>query len=241
MTDKELIAQIEANIANLSDNDRGFAHSMIANVYRYGSATEKQRYWLDQLAKRAIGEQPADRVKTAVGGLEGMMALFNKAKAHLKSPAIVIGLAGEELRLSVAGPTARVPGSINVNTNSEWDDRKWFGRILESGEFEASPREPTPDGLIDGLKRFAAEPAKVAAEHGRLTGRCCFCNRGLTDERSTAVGYGKTCASNFGLAYPSLSEARAAHSEDLFSETESTAPSSISDIIILNGVVMAAA
>ena len=30
---------------------------------------------------------------------------------------------------------------------------------------------------------------------------CCFCNRALEDERSTAVGYGPICAGHFGLAW----------------------------------------
>lgn len=34
-----------------------------------------------------------------------------------------------------------------------------------------------------------------------VTGHCCFCSLPLTDERSTAVGYGKVCADHFGLSW----------------------------------------
>ena len=57
------------------------------------------------------------------------------------------------------------------------------------------------DKITDLLTRFAADPAKVASEHGALTGSCCFCNKALKDERSTQVGYGSTCAKHYGLPW----------------------------------------
>lgn len=207
MTDADLAAIISAGAANLTERDQPFAASLVAGVARYGRATEKQRPYLVKMAERASGAATAapERKKTAVGDLGPINALFDKARAHLKAPAIVIGFDGEEYRLSVAGERARAPGSINVTESrraaGEGAEALWFGRIIASGEFEASPRAETPAGLIDGLRRFAADPAAVAAEHGRLTGRCCFCNRGLTDARSTAVGYGGTCAERYGLPW----------------------------------------
>jgi hypothetical protein len=56
-----------------------------------------------------------------------------------------------------------------------------------------------PAGLVALLERFAKEPAKVASEFGRATGRCCFCNAALTDARSTAVGFGPVCAETWSL------------------------------------------
>jgi hypothetical protein len=51
--------------------------------------------------------------------------------------------------------------------------------------FEASPRVETPPALVEGLQRFAADPAGVASEYGKPT---AFCNLALMDGRSTAVG-----------------------------------------------------
>jgi len=157
-----------------------------------------------------------ERVKTAIGDLSGVMALFAKAKGHLKAPAIVLQVGEMELRLSIAGPAARAPGTVNVATNEGFQHSRWFGRILLDGQFEASPREPTPPGLIEGLQRFACDPAGVAAEHGRLSGKCCWCNQRLTDERSTSVGYGKRCSEVWGMPYPSIKKVRAAKGADLF-------------------------
>jgi hypothetical protein len=49
------------------------------------------------------------------------------------------------------------------------------------------------------LSEMANDPAGFAARYGKKSGRCCFCNAELTDERSTTVGYGKICAVHWGL------------------------------------------
>jgi hypothetical protein len=203
MTDRDLCTALDLKIGALAAKDRDFARSLIDSVRaRVGAATPKQRHWLETLLDRAVNGA-VERVKTQVGDFGGIAALFDRAAKKLKAPAIVIGAGGREVRLSVAGARARVPGSINVvdEVENRLGERPWYGRILATGEFEASPRERTPEGLLEGLARFAASPAEVAADHGRLTGRCCFCNGPLKDERSTAVGYGPVCARNFGLAW----------------------------------------
>jgi hypothetical protein len=80
--------------------------------------------------------------------------------------------------------------------------RDWLGRVLLDGTYQPS-REANgrTEAITQRLRAFAADPAKVAAEHGRLTGCCCFCAKTLTDERSTAVGYGQTCAGHYGLPW----------------------------------------
>jgi hypothetical protein len=154
----------------------------------------------------------------AVGELSGVLALFAKAKTHLKFPAIVLGVPeidntqdveGFTLRLTIAGPRAKVPGSVTVTTQDRvWnrfeqeDQREWLGRVTVDGTYQPSrAANGRTEAIVRRLAELAANPAKVAAEHGRLTGRCCFCNTALSDERSTAVGYGPTCADHFGLPW----------------------------------------
>jgi hypothetical protein len=215
MTDLELCDALQAAMPQLSAKDQEFALSLITSVRRYGSATQKQRFWLETLPTRANGG--GERQKFAIGDMAGIMRLFDKARQHLKAPAVVLQGEGGEIRLSVAGEAARAPGTINVAENKGYGESKWFGRILLDGQFEVSPRETPPAWLTGLLSDFAESPARVAAEHGKLTGKCCFCNKALTDERSTAVGYGAKCSSNFGVPYPKLSEVRAGRS-DLFAE-----------------------
>jgi len=57
------------------------------------------------------------------------------------------------------------------------------------------------DDLTDLLTRLGQDPSGVASEYGKLTGRCSFCARRLTDARSISVGYGATCAKNYDLEW----------------------------------------
>ncbi len=147
------------------------------------------------------------REAAVVGDLGGVLALFDRARKHLKFPAIVLGVPdlGGGIRITVAGERAKVPGSLTVTSADRGGDgaRVWYGRVLLDGSYFAAsactPRERTE--IEARLRAFSADPAKVAGEHGRLTGCCCFCNRKLDDERSTAVGYGPVCADHFGLPW----------------------------------------
>lgn len=155
--------------------------------------------------------------EAAVGDLSGIMALFARAGQHLKAPAVELGIPGfpveRAVRVSVATDRAKFPGSLTLltaakfETGREFPERKWLGRIQKDGTLQAGRGLSTEGAYAAAvetrLKAFAADPSKVGAEDGLLTGRCAFCRKALTDEKSTAVGYGKKCASNFSLAWGS--------------------------------------
>lgn len=137
-----------------------------------------------------------------LGSMDGILALFDKAKSKLKNPAIVLSVGDDTIRLSIAGEKSRFPGTVNVTSEGSYEDRQWYGRVHTDGKYEPSKRTlNVPEGLTDALVAFAADPAGVAASHGIKTGYCCFCNKALKDVRSTEVGYGKTCAKNFELPW----------------------------------------
>jgi hypothetical protein len=152
--------------------------------------------------------------QAAVGDLGGVLALFAKAKTHLKRPAILLSVpeADTSIRLTIAGERAKVPGSLTVTTGeytttNDYGEpaRAWLGRVTVEGVYQPS-REANgrTDAIVRRLGELARDPAKVAAEHGKLTGRCCFCNHPLghgKDQRSVAVGYGPDCAKHFGVAW----------------------------------------
>ncbi|MBS7703295.1 DUF6011 domain-containing protein [Chelatococcus asaccharovorans] len=187
---------LSAAVARLSGSDRSFAESLLSQAASR-PLSDKQMFWVRELTGRASQPKPAP---VDIGEMAGILRLFDTAQKHLKRPAIVLQVAGVgEVRISRAGVNARVPGSLNVSENAPYGVGRWFGRVLTSGQFET--RGCAPDGLVEGLKAFAEDPAGVASEHGRMTGRCCFCNSKLTDERSTGVGYGQTCAKHFGLPW----------------------------------------
>jgi hypothetical protein len=199
------IQNLRAVLPQLATGDRSFAESLLNQFERRGTLSEKQWPHVTRLAEKAAqGEKP--RETEALGDLSGILALFeNASKSGLKRPTIVLGVDGiGSIKINVAGETAKVPGSLNVVAKDQVDGYGrplWFGRILQSGAFEKSPRATSPAALLAQLRAFAERPAEVAAEHGKLTGCCCFCNRPLKDERSTEVGYGPICADKFGLPW----------------------------------------
>jgi hypothetical protein len=193
------VEQLSKSIDKLPPSRQSFAIKLCADFRRYGALFENKARWVGELLR--IAEAPADERPTVdVGSMAGVIALFDKALQHLKQPKIVLALEnGEEFRLSIAGERAHAPGSINVTDLGRYPNNQWFGRVYRDGRFEPSPRVDLPDGLVALLERFAGEPARVASEHGRATGRCCFCNSPLTDARSTAVGFGPVCADRWAL------------------------------------------
>lgn len=204
-TVQQLCDKLQAVFATLPEKDKGFAGDLLASCRQRNSASSKQEYWLKELARRGEGKPDVrnNREKVALGDFDGMNKLFDFAKTRMKrAPKITFATETDgEIVISVAGPNARVPGSLNVATPGGYGNSTWYGRILQDGNFEVSPRTKPSTSLLAMLARFAAEPHKVASEYGRKTGNCCFCNKKLTDERSLYVGYGGTCAKNWDLPW----------------------------------------
>lgn len=191
---------LNANLAKLGESDRNFALSLLQQFSRRGDLSPKQWDWIVRLAQRAQAPQ-APRQTTSLGSVAGLLDLFATAKANgLKNPAIVAQSPVGPIRISVAGGNARFPGTINVAEKGRFGEAKWFGRIKLDGTFEAA-KDGAPPALVSYLAEFAAKPAETAAAHGHTTGNCCFCDRPLTDERSTSVGYGPICAKKWALPW----------------------------------------
>lgn len=181
------------------------ADSIVYSYKSRGTLTSKQWDYVDSLIRMAeTGPQAA----IDLGSMTGIIDLFKYATGRLKAPAVILNVYDVgEIKITLAGKKARVPGSVNVTTNAPYGESIWYGRITKDGKFTPSMRERTPDNLIRVLLDFAERPADVAADHGKLTGKCCFCNRKLTDERSTELGYGPTCAQNYKLPYGAVDKA----------------------------------
>ena len=182
-------AQLLEVVLSLPEKDREFAASLAEGVAKRGAASSKQQYWLDTLFARASA--PAPQAPRQIDNMAGILSLFARAGSKLKHPALTFSVEETAIRLSVAGPASKFPGSINITSEGAYADRDWYGRIRRDGAFE--PARNAPAGLGDLLSRFSAGPLAVAAEQGKRTGACCFCNRRLTDKRSTALGYGPVC------------------------------------------------
>jgi uncharacterized protein DUF6011 len=133
--------------------------------------------------------------------LKGIYTLFDTAIAsRLKYPSISLQTSkGSPIEIKRAGNKSRYQGQLMITDGRPFGSNAYYGRIDQTGVFY-SGRETCTE-LLPLLQRLADNPAEVAGEYGRLTGRCSFCSLALTDPESTAVGYGPICASHYGLPH----------------------------------------
>ena len=197
------IQELSAAYSKLAHGDQVFAHSLLKQVASGRGLSDKQMYWVGELVKRAT-QPPEPKVEVVVGDFGEVIALFAQASKHLKHPAIDLALPdGSPIHLTVAGKLSKAPGSVNVTDGKPFGQNKWYGRVAPDGTWEPG-RAVTPEAMTalgTLLTRLSHAPHRVAAAHGKLTGRCCFCNSKLSDPKSTEVGYGPQCAKSFGMPW----------------------------------------
>lgn len=187
-----------ANIDALRSNTSSFAQSLCKQFDRKGDLSAKQWFWVNKLVTEA--NQPEPSYGTVEADMSGIVKLMHDANEHLKWPKIRLATEDEcPVVLSVAGPRSKTPGAINITDGGPYGMNTWYGRIQTSGTFE--PSRSCTDEVVELLVNMSDHPAEAAAAHGHKTGNCCFCNRELTDERSTSVGYGPICAGHYGLPW----------------------------------------
>lgn len=198
------LSQLEQCLSRLNEADRlraaDLMRSIRSRLFRGQSATPGQARYVQSLIDRA-NALPAATIQ--IKGLEVVPRMLKHAAEHLRYPSILVRVDNRDLRLTIAGARARVPGSINVVEHPEFEDEIWHGRIYDDGRFETSSRtnESQRTAILLALRHLAKNPQQAAADYGHLTGHCCFCGRSLDDERSTRVGYGPICAEHYNLPW----------------------------------------
>ena len=208
MTYRDSLDALAAALPKLGAKDADFANSLLAQaqnhatMHGYPPLSGKQWYWVRKLAEKANATAPA---ATNVGDFSAVIELFKTAGEHLKYPKVRLQLEdGSPVVLSVAGPAARLPGTVNLTDGKPYGQNTWFGRVdPATGAWEPSSKvdAQTTTAITALLVNFAKDPAKVASLYGKTTGACCFCSRELTDARSVTVGYGPICAEKWGLPW----------------------------------------
>lgn len=194
---KTNVEQLSDSLSVLNHKDRQFAQSLVDQSRKGRLLSSKQDYWVNVLLQRATGQVETVPVASSdvVSGLVDLINRNNKAKF----PAIRFLVGDREMKLTKAGPMARVPGSLNVVLVGN-GEKQWYGRIHTDGRFEPSRAlQGEKEAIVAALKKVAADPEGEAREYGRKTGHCCFCGLTLDDERSLLMGYGPVCAANYGL------------------------------------------
>lgn len=171
-------------------------------IIKYGSLTERQEAAAMNALKPAparAADRPGSTQLASAEMFADMINLFNTAAEALKFPAIVFGIEGQrELRVYRAGPNSNAPGALTVQYE---DDRTYLGRIHTNGVWAPTAVARADSAVMTALQLFSRDPAGAASDYGKRTGRCCFCVKRLTDERSTAVGYGPVCADHYHLPW----------------------------------------
>jgi hypothetical protein len=194
---------LKQQLTKLPAKDQDFATSLLDQLERKGTLSDKQWFWVDTLAAR-IGEGPAEPVTLDVGDFAGVIALFEKAKQHLKYPRVRMQLPdGRPLVLALAGPGSSRAGWVNMTDGRPFGENRFYGRVSPAGNWEMGHAidEIVGDAVAELLHRLAADPEQVASSYGKLTGCCCFCTSQLSDPKSTEVGYGPVCAKRWGLPW----------------------------------------
>lgn len=159
-----------------------------------------------------INAPPTPRpVVTPARSLLPLVSMLQNASKTLKYPKVLVAVGGMTLQLSIAGPRAMKPGTINVTNGGRYPSNEFYGRILLSGEFEPGRNA---GAVLPLLERWAANPVEVVREHGHKTGSCAFCRKSLTTRESTAVGYGPVCAEKFGLPWGGAAATAAERAEE---------------------------
>lgn len=107
--------------------------------------------------------------------------------------------------LQRAGNRATYPGSINITDGKPYGQNQWYGRITTDGRLSMpNHQQRKSESLETQLALFQLDPAAYATLYGKATANCMFCHKELTAPQSIAVGYGPTCAANYGLPWGEL-------------------------------------
>lgn len=202
------IDELESLMSGLPAGGQKFAASLIRQARARG-LTVRQEPYVFKLIEQV--KNPPKQVTAKVRGDMGKAySFFFSARSHLKFPKVMLrtrvgGGPSEDVKIHMSGPNSKRPDVLNItlpDRPGKYAGGKWIGRIDAAGNWEI-PASAGAD-IIEPVKKLLVDlgknPHKVASEHGKLTGACCFCNRHLEDDRSTGVGYGPVCAKNFGLS-----------------------------------------
>ncbi len=151
-----------------------------------------------EILQKALNKPKSQNV-TQLGDFTEVYAMFASAAKTNKVPKIKINADGFEFYLYVSGFKSAHPCEINVKSKG-WGG-EWYGRITEAGAW--THRGEVDERMADALSKLQMDPVVAVAEFGKLCGRCCFCNSGLSDLKSVDVGYGPICAQKWGLPWGS--------------------------------------
>ena len=210
-SDSEAIARLTV-LVNDGKVCSSFARDLVAKSEKWG-LSPKQTDWVHVLLVQAESG-PVSRDVPRITML-GIRRLLDLAAENLQTPRVTIETAsGALIKVNRSGATSKKPGMIYLSNGEDWgsDERVFYGSIDFDGVF--SPTAKVTPEIGAAIEEFNADPQGRAIAYGKRTGNCCFCNLKLSDPRSTFVGYGETCAGNYGLPWGEKDESPTPFDDD---------------------------
>jgi hypothetical protein len=214
---------LKEKLSKLTGSDATFAGSLVKQFEEKNQLSQKQWYWVGKMIEKA-DKGVQEPVKVEVGSMTGLISMLQTASKHLKHPKIRMKDAeGNPVAVSLSGPKSKTPGYVQVTDGGPFKNNVWYGRVSPSGVWEQTKSEYVKSKLVSVkalLVALSEKPAETASAYGKLTGRCCFCNGGLSDPRSAQVGYGPVCAKHYGLPWGKFSKEEHDHAIQASTEGE---------------------
>lgn len=198
----------------------GFARDLAGRIRGNRPLSPAQVFWVHKLANEQMEHEakvetakitppPAPRVWC---NLSELVKFMTPASDSLKSGASLtfrsvmpgMGLSNEgTFQIKRARANSRYPGQYFVTDGLGFPQAQLYGRILTNGDFV--PHKPTdpecPVGLLALLDELQNDVRRFIQSYGVRTGRCCFCDSGLTDDVSYKLGYGPVCAKHYKMPH----------------------------------------
>jgi hypothetical protein len=179
-------------------------------------------YAFEDARRAAVANpEPQNTVTEIARGAE-LIALMQRAQrrplaqdgtpGHIAHVRFALTNTPRGLRLEIAGPSSRYAGQLLALSQERGraGRRQLYGRLVADAATatvyiasvgQSQIEQHIHREIVEVLRAFANDPAGYSGAHGRATGQCCYCGRGLTDPRSVTVGYGPICADYYGLPW----------------------------------------
>ena len=194
----------------IKSSSKNFANDLISKHGKY-NLSPKQAYWVFTLMFESMGlavpgkNKNGDNGKRVIENIGNVFAMFVEAGKKLKKPGVLFPdvLPGGHSSLDVKVYPGYKGDSLNVIVPQHYPHKVAWIDASGSLHWKYGNKATTEQkqSIVALMKEFAVNPTDTVAKYGKLSNRCCFCSKNLTDPKSVDAGYGKICAGNYGLPW----------------------------------------
>lgn len=191
----------------LNPRDCDFALSLCQQFQNKGKLSDKQIPWVFTLLERAeaadgtlgtMAPKKATHGAIELGDVSKIFESFKKALDNdIAKPSIRFMVGDDKMRMTWSPKWEK----ISVVQAADFGERIWLGAFDSEGHFTTTTKRKLPDGLVEKLQEFAANPSAAGKATGQRMRWCCFCSSTLTTTDSLYYGYGPICAEKWGLEW----------------------------------------